>query len=371
MIKGKLNIVTDGQHGSTGKGLATSYLAWKHRPEVLSTTNMANAGHTAVDVTGEAFVAKALPSATILNKWYPEYDPKIFVGASSAFDMKRLLEEAEECGITTRQMHIHPRAGVITEDHKKKESGESEGSTKHIASTMQGCGAFLADKVLRKADLKLARDYAELEEYIPAMPCHLMLHTMLDEFGYTILHEGSQGFSLDINHGSHYPQCTSRGTTAIQNLADLGLNHKQLGDVYVVFRPYPIRVGNVIEDGVKKGDSGGCYPDNEETTWEVVADAARAPQEIKDKELTTVTKRLRRVFTFSEQQLLEAVRVNGATKLVLNFANYIDWSCFKTNQPDQLSQRIYDFIHRVEDLTGVKVALVGTGPQLNHIVDLT
>lgn len=373
MQDGKLNIVTDGQHGSTGKGLVTTYLAWKHRPGLLSTTNMANAGHTAVNTNGEAFVAKALPSASILTKWLGgAYKPLVFVGASAAFDLERLLEEASECMLEDRLV-IHPRAGVITREHKERESSDSSDSTKHIASTMQGCGTFLADKVLRKHGLKLARDYEELAPYVldkkdPNISGHQYLNAILG--ARTFLHEGSQGFSLDINHGSHYPQCTSRGTTAMQNIADLGLNHKDVGDIYLVFRPYPIRVGNVIEDGITKGESGGCYSDNQETTWEAVAEAAGAPAEIKAKELTTVTKRLRRVFTFSMQQLKEAIQVNGATKLALNFANYIDWNCYKANDYDELTQKVYDFIHRIEDETGVKVALVGTGPQIDHVVDL-
>jgi adenylosuccinate synthase len=185
--------------------------------------------------------------------------------------------------------------------------------------------------------------------------------------GWTILHEGSQGFSLDINHGSHYPQCTSRSTTATQNLADMGLPAQMMGDVYVVIRPYPIRVGNVIENGEQVGYSGDCYPGQEEMTWEQVSTAAGAPPEVTKGELTTVTKRLRRVFSFSETQLEEAVVVNGATKIALNFANYIDWSCFGMNQYDDLPQKVKDFIRKCEDVAQIPVTVVGTGPQNNHV----
>jgi adenylosuccinate synthase len=326
---------------------------------------MANAGHTAVNENGEPFIAKALPSSAVLNKWREGYKPTVFVGASSAFDLQQLLKEWKECDKPFTL--IHQRAGVITQEQKERESGAS--GTKHVASTLQGCGAFLADKVMRKADLKLARDYEELQQFMAIKEAHTWLKAQLESYG-TILHEGSQGFSLDISHGSHYPECTSRSTTAIQNLADLGLNHKQVGDVYVVFRPYPIRVGNVYENGVEVGNSGGCYGDNQETTWEAIADAAGAPPEIKAKELTTVTKRLRRVFTFSMQQITEAAAANGASYLALNFANYIDWTCYGTNDKAKLSSKIWDFIHSVQEQTGVKVGLVGTGPQINHVIDL-
>ncbi len=372
MQAGKLNIVTDGQHGSVAKGAITTYLAWKHRPEILSTTSMANAGHTAVNFDGESFVAKALPSAAILNKWLDDYDPTVFVGSTAAFHLNQLEKERSLCGFIKihlqQKLLIHPRAGVITQQHIDAENGE--GGTKHLASTMQGCGAFLADKVMRRRELKLAKDYIELTLHtLWRQPPHVYLAEKLAE-GQTILHEGSQGFSLDISHGSHYPECTSRGTTAMQNIADLGLNHSQLGDVYLAFRPYPIRVGNVYEAGEAVGHSGGCYSDNHEIDWEHVIQQCGGPASIKDKELTTVTKRLRRVFTFSMQQLREAIQCNGATKLVLTFANYVDWSCYQNNDISTWSPKVLDFVKMVEDGTGCKVAMVSNGPRISDVVEL-
>lgn len=367
MFPCKLNIVTDGQWGSCGKGLVTTALASKHKPDIISTTNMANAGHTAVWNDGNAFIAKALPSATALTKWMDDYKPTIFIGASAAFDIKQLLKEVQETQL--ENLLVHPRAGVITEDHKQQENSHVSNSTKHIASTMQGCGTFLADKVLRKQSLKLARDYNELQDYMVEDP-HLWLHEQL-MLGKTILHEGSQGFSLDINHGSHYPQCTSRSTTAMQNMADLGLSNKHLGQVYLVIRPFPIRVGNVIEDGKVVGYSGDCYEDQKELTWADVMINAKAPpnvvNDIVNKELTTVTKRLRRVFTFSERQLIEAVHVNGATQIALNFANYIDWDCYGMSNYSDLPKSVREFIDRIEDIAQIPVTIVGTGPQNNHV----
>lgn len=354
---------------------------------------MANAGHTAVWDDGQKFIAKALPSAAILSKWTNhEYNPLIFVGASSAFHLDQMLKEINE---TKACVFIHPRAGVITNEHRIVEESATTG-TKHVASTMQGCGTFLADKIMRRQGLKLAGDYHELANHIAtpesivyALADHFeaTVDILLKEcaktgsiqqlmaclvnnaniFQATILHEGSQGFSLDINHGSHYPYCTSRGTTATQNLADMGLPAKAMGDIYLVIRPYPIRVGNVIEDGDMKGFSGGHYDDHVETDWETVMKQSGAPESectaILEKELTTVTKRLRRVFTFSKKQLKDAVAVNGATRIALNFANYIDWSCTGCNDPNNLPVKVTDFIKMIEDTTDIPVTIVGTGPK--------
>lgn len=388
----KFNVVTDGQFGSTGKGLIASALAAKYRPNIISTTNYSNAGHTAVNTDGRAFIAKALPSPSILTKWIPGYQPHIIVGGAAAFNLDQLMNEVQECGVNYN-LSVHPRAGVITDAHRLAEAGDGESSTKHLASTMQGCGTFMADKILRKKDLKLARDYPELEGFminhmmkklpLPADAARLanlnlgmpeQLHILMTKHDYTILHEGAQGYSLDINHGAFYPQCTSRGTTAVQNQADMGIGNRDVGDIYLVIRPYPIRVGNVIENGKQVGYSGDGYSDQEEITWQRVADEAGMPPNIAEsllkKELTTVTKRLRRVFTFSERQLREAAIANGATKIALNFANYIDYSVFGVNDYDKLTAKVKDFIIMVEDITKIPVTVVGTGPQIDHVIML-
>lgn len=372
MQSGKWNPVVDGQWGSCGKGLIASFLAWHYQVDAVSTTNLPNAGHTAVNVDGQKFIAKALPSATALWRWMGN-GPDIYIGASAGFFLDQLQKEIAECRLPHSALSIHPRAGVLLPRHKEAESqDEGDGSTKHIASTMQGCGVFAAEKLMRKKDVSLAQNYADLDRWVRKdangnyryMPTELL--SMLKQ-GKTILHEGSQGFSLDINHGSHYPQCTSRQTTATQNLADMGLPVQAMGDVYLVIRPAPIRVGNVVEDGILKGESGGCYDDQHEMTWEEVAAAAGAPPEIAKGELTTVTGRLRRVFSFSQRQVEHAVKVNGVTKIALNFANYISWECYGTNKWNELPRKVLDFATKLEDHCQVPVALIGTGPQLDHV----
>ncbi len=389
MISGRFNVVTDGQFGSTGKGAIASALAFKYRPNIISTTNWPNAGHTAVNSDGQKFIAKSLPSPTILNKWVKGagYHPHILVGSAAAFTIEQLFKEIEECGITDN-LTIHPRAGVVTEQHKQTEVSGSN-STKHIASTMQGSGAFQSDKIMRKADLKLARDYPELSKYLPNnMPTRLRLSSNLNLetlanlslpetlnelmcYNYTILHEGSQGFSLDINHGHSYPFCTGRGTTAIQNMADMGISPNKLGDIYLVIRPYPIRVGNIVENGKTVGYSGDCYDDQMEITWEQVAENAGMPAnmaaELTTKELTTVTKRLRRVYTFSVTQLREAVLINGATKIALNFANYIDHAVCGVTEYADLTAKVKEFVDKIENITNVPVAIIGTGPRITDV----
>lgn len=378
------NVVVDGQWGSCGKGLIATALASHFRPDVISTTNMPNAGHTAVWVDGQKFVAKALPSAAALCRWMENYRPRLYVGAGAVFDPEQLKKECDFCGVGAEQVMIHERAMVLRPEHAEQERS----ATLHIASTMQGCGAAVCEKLMRGPNVKLAKDYAPLHDFLTeqhiarlyAEEAHVVpmqkksmastLNRAMSEFGaITMLHEGAQGFSLDINHGSHYPYCTSRQTTALQSAADMGIAHQNMGDVYLVIRPYPIRVGNVYdENGETLGHSGGAYENQAEITWAEVAARCGAPAHVMSGELTTVTKRLRRVFEFSIHQLQEAATINGATQIALNFANYIDWSCFGCREFRRLPRSVHDFIAFVEDATNLRVSVIGTGPQNDHVI---
>jgi adenylosuccinate synthase len=79
--------------------------------------------------------------------------------------------------------------------------------------------------------------------------------------------------------------------------------------VYGTLRTFPIRVGNTPD-----GYSGDGYPDQREIAWEELGVAP---------ELTTVTRRIRRVFTFSFNQLEEALWHCRPDFLFVNFCNYI------------------------------------------------
>lgn len=353
--EGKFNILVDGQFGSCGKGLMASYLAVSRSPEHVSCVNMPNAGHVAVNKDGEKYLSKALPVCAVLNKWN-YYHPQLWVGATGAFTPARMVEEIRVSKCDPCKISIHPRCGVVSEKHREKEAV----ITKHLGSTMQGCGTMLAEKILRREGTMLARDYEEFRVLIDQQFDDNLQFALAE--GETFLHEGTQGFSLDINHGHSYPFCTSRGTTAMSAAADMGVNHKQIGEVIQVIRPYPIRVGNVIEDGQMVGHSGGWYPDQKETTWEELGF---------EPEITTVTGRVRRVASFSALELQRSTKMNGATQIALNFANYIDPMCYGTNQWDQLPPKVLLFIDSIEDLCSVPVTLVGTGPQLNHVCERT
>ena len=120
--------------------------------------------------------------------------------------------------------------------------------------------------------------------------------------------EVAQGFSLGIN-SEFYPHVTSRECTVMQGLADARIPASGLARTYMAIRTFPIRVGNTAE-----GYSGDWYPDQKEITW---ADLGIEP------ELTTVTKRIRRIATFSRDQFDDAMAANDPDYVFINFLNYV------------------------------------------------
>jgi len=97
-------------------------------------------------------------------------------------------------------------------------------------------------------------------------------------------------------------------------MADAQVHPSYLGKVAVCIRTYPIRVGNIVKDGVEIGYSGPFYPDSVETSWEEIG---------VEPELTTVTGRVRRVATFSMQQYKNMLNHLRPDYVFLNFANYM------------------------------------------------
>ena len=71
-------------------------------------------------------------------------------------------------------------------------------------------------------------------------------------------------------------------------------------------------------------------------------------------------------------QVRQACMVNGATKLALNFANYLDYGCFKSSGRNisGLPVAVREFVDKLESELNLPVAIVGTGPSIKHVWEL-
>lgn len=349
-----VNVLIDGQWGSTGKGKLGAWLSLQEEVGFATADFQSNAGHTVV-LGQKKFVVNHVPSA------FPNLDAVLYLAPASTITVSTFLRELDlldEFDVR-RRINLHPHVAVITDEDVEEEKRTMVG----IASTMKGVGAALARKVRRKATL--AKDVPELQPFVNDLTSVI---TRAARAGDVVMAETSQGFDLSLNHGHEYPFVTSRDVTTASVLSNLGVPPQLLARVWGCLRTFPIRVGNVVDgDGNVLGFSGPCYPDQREMTWAEVSEiAGREVQEI-----TTVTKRVRRIFTFSRRQFEKFVLTCAPTDLFLNFVNYLDPLANETQGVDALTPRVLRFTEELDQMTAEfgygdyrpKLRLLGTGPE--------
>jgi adenylosuccinate synthase len=361
MQRGKINVIIDGQWGSTGKGKLAGFLARRHPIAVAVCDFQSNAGHTWVGDDGRKIITHQLPSSAV------NLDTTLAICAGSGITVSRLLQEIEELSDlnVAGRLVIDAHAHIIGPKHAEIE----QITTRRIASTMKGCGAALADKVMRTA--KLAQDVPELTRWIGDVSS--LVRTAL-RGGSTVLAESAQGFDLSLNHGHCYPHTTSRDVTPASLLSNVGVPVQLMGDVYGSLRTYPIRVGHVTDGMTIAGHSGPHYNDQSEMTWEQLRVESGAMNDLTER--TTVTNRVRRVFTFSPMQLRRFIEICGPSHLFVNFMNHVNAADFGIRDYDLLSKESMEWLRQVEGLSAsmshpglpIQVALIGTGPRDSDMV---
>lgn len=323
---GRASVLVDGQFGSTGKGLVAAWLATKaEHVDVATTAAGAQAGHTTRYRDGRSFVCYHLPTTACSR-----LDCLAYVNAGAIVSIPDLEAEVTACPIDSNRVVVDPRAAVITEEHRAAERAPGAPTTR-VASTQKGVGAALADKIWRRSPLIQGTD----------VPSWLKVRRIdLNEelrSGKSVVIETPQGVDLGLNHGFSYPSTTSRDCYVTSSLEYAGVHPTFLGPTVMVVRTMPIRVGHIMNElGEVLGESGPFYSDSVELDW------ARDLPGI-EPERTTVTRRVRRIATWSDQQYRHALGLNRPTAVVLTFCNYlpsadafvrhvnrmrrIEWSC--------------------------------------------
>ncbi|PSO20343.1 adenylosuccinate synthetase [Bradyrhizobium sp. MOS003] len=328
-----ISVVVGGQFGSEGKGKVALAIAREENAAAVVRVGCTNSGHTAIDGKGRSWALRQLPAA-ILAPGVVAVLP-----AGAIVDPEIFLREVDALGLGADRVIVDPCASIISEDDRSAE--RSSGLIGEIGSTGSGTGAALVRRIMRQNDTQLAGAVDRLRPFVRDSTA--FMRAALDR-GRWIVIEGSQGFGLSLLHGGYYPHATSRDTTAGTFVGEAGLSPLDVKDVTLVLRSFPIRVAG----------NSGKLPN--ETTWDAIAQSAGLPAGYH--ELTTATKKVRRVGHFEATIVKRAMAINRPTRIILNHFDYVDPGV----RDGQINASALSFLKKVEDGINCRVDFVGTGP---------
>jgi len=326
-----ITVIVGAQWGDEGKGKITDFFAGES-DYVVRFHGGNNAGHTII-VDGTTFKLHLIPSGIVYG------EPMSIIGNGVVVDPKALLDEivyVQEKGIDPKLM-VSDRAHVIMPYHIVMDgalSGHQGGLA--AGSTRRGIAPVYADKMFRNGiriiDLlepivfreKLEKGYAFAQGIIEKS-LNQTLNISIDDIfntysdyghklkpyihdtslelyrahksGKSILFEGAQGISLDVDHGV-YPFTTSSNTAAGHISTGTGVSFRDINRIIGVTKAYLSRVGESPLPSEIHGNDAKSLRD-------------------KGGEYGTTTGRPRRVGWLDLVQVRQAVRVNGLTEIAL------------------------------------------------------
>lgn len=335
-----VSIVVGGQYGSEGKGkVALESVRADKAVTAVVRVGGPNSGHTGVRRDGKVFALRQIPAGAV------DGDTLVILPAGSYIDVDVLQREIHELGLDKDQVKISHLANVITEEHKAWEREADLQRT--IGSTGSGTGAAVLGRIARNSPsfpckAVKAEEVSALDAFVRHDVQELMREMLRKDKRIVI--EGSQGFGLSVLHANVWPKATSRDTTAASFLSEAGLSPLDVDDIALTIRCHPIRVA---------GDSG---PLHKEISWGAIAREAGLSHDIT--ELTTVTRKPRRVGTFDAAVVRDAISANCPTRIVLNHLDYVDPQVReRTASPDAQA-----FVNRIEETIGRTIEWFGTSP---------
>ncbi|NND02926.1 MAG: hypothetical protein HKN91_09065 [Acidimicrobiia bacterium] len=290
-----ITVIAGGQFGSEGKGKVSYELARKGVAAAVRVGGP-NSGHTAIH-EGTRFALQVLPTPALLP------DGDVILPPGNYLEVGRLFEEIDQTGLDVARLHIDPNCVVV--DAAAVESEHASEALRAIGSTQSGTGHAVAARIAR-AGATLASEVPDLK---PFLTDTLMLQRSILRSRGRIIIEGTQGYGLSVLHSQSYPYVTSRDTTAAGFVSEAGLSPFDVDQVFLVLRAFPIRVA---------GPSG---PLEREVSWEYVSEMAGIEGL---EEMTTVTKKRRRVALFDPGIANRAIAANQPTEVVLNHVDYFD-----------------------------------------------
>jgi adenylosuccinate synthase len=262
------------------------------------------------------------------------------IGPGVLINPEILLKEIEIFDASDRTF-IDTQCGIIDQKHIEKDNLEDH-LKGFIGTTGSGTGPANADRAFRL--LKLAREIDALSLYLEDVSSSVNYSLENKE---KVIVEGTQGTFLSLYYGE-YPYVTSKDVTASGICSDVGIGPKKVDEVLVVFKSYVTRVGGgPLQDEVTREEA-------EKRGW---------------LEYGSVTGRERRSSPFDMNLAKKAIRLNSATQIAITKLDVIFPETRGIREFNKLSEKAKEFIQNIEAETGVKVILIGTGAELNDIID--
>ncbi|MDT8407703.1 MAG: adenylosuccinate synthase [Methylococcales bacterium] len=427
MYMGRNVVIIGSQWGDEGKGKIVDLLT-EHADAVVRFQGGHNAGHTLV-IKGEKTVLHLIPSGILRSNVQCLIGNGVVLSMPALFEEITLLEQA---GIAVRErLKISPACSLILPVHVALDQArEHARGGKAIGTTGRGIGPAYEDKVarrgLRAGDLlneaRFTEQLLELIDYhnfalthyyqvaavdgqavlAQALALGEQLKPMLADVGALLaryqsegkhlLFEGAQGALLDIDHGT-YPFVTSSNTTAGGAATGTGIGPLALDYVLGITKAYTTRVGNgpfptelSCEIGDYLGEKGhefGATTGRKRRTGWFDAVALRKSVRLNSLSGLCLTK-LDVLDGLSEVGICTGYRVNGqvldhdpdsfdayqAIEPVLEMLPGWQQSTAGVTRWQALPENAQRYIQRIEQLTGVKVAILSTGPDRDETLIL-
>ncbi|MDO9161704.1 MAG: adenylosuccinate synthase [Methylococcaceae bacterium] len=427
MIMGKNVVVIGTQWGDEGKGKLVDLLT-EQAQAVIRFQGGHNAGHTLV-IGGVKTVLHLIPSGILRKGVQCMIGNGVVLSPAALLEEIEILEKA---GISVRErLLISEACTLILPVHIAiDQAREKARGSKAIGTTGRGIGPAYEDKAarrgLRAGDLLNPTTFAEkLKELVDyhnfmltqyyhvdavdyqqtldealnfAEQIKPMLTDVSEELyrlqaaGHNLLLEGAQGALLDIDHGT-FPYVTSSSTTAGGAATGSGLGPLDLDYVLGITKAYSTRVGNgpfptELHDengehlGVKGHEFGATTGRKRRCGW-FDAVAMRKSAQINSLSGICLTK-LDVLDGLEKIGICTAYRLNGkVTETAPLGADQYQgceaiieelpgWSGTTAGITDfnALPDNAKTYIKRIEELVGVKIAILSTGPDRDETIIL-
>lgn len=333
-------IVVGAQWGDESKGLISAYLNAKLEAKMVCKGGVGPNAEHGIFLKDEKTYLKVnqLPLGWIFNR-----NTEVRIGSGVAVNPYLFLEEVRKYKIQDRTK-IDFRCPIIEQHHIEAEKNSKQ--MQGIGSTMSGSGYCRSDFIHRKA--KQAKDIDFLEPYL----CDIGKE--INDYAHSepVVIESSQGTYLSLAISKDYPNTTSDNVTTMAVADDTLLNWKNIEHVYLVVKAMPTREG--------EGDMG-----SEELSI----------SQIKRKGLVEISsiggKIRRKAASINFDMLKYACEINGATRIALTFLDHYDKKITGATKTNQITDKVWDLIEKIENNTKVPVTILNTGKSYNSIVDLT